>query len=116
MARDRKSQRYEKTDPVSVAAWFGSSSESVEGVIDWDLKSQTMTEAILGVLAAGNAIMFGVSMSGDAVSVTIYAGESKQRKWVSDSIELDDLMNAIWQRGHTRKVVPMTQPAGAAAD
>lgn len=116
MARNRQQPRYTKTDPVSVAGWFGSSNESVEAVLDWDLKAQVLCEAVLGVLAAGNAIMFGVSASGDAVSVTIYAGEVKHRKWVTDAVELDDLMAMVWQRGHTRVIAEIRDISQGVAD
>lgn len=79
--------------------WFLSSDESVQAIANWDLKVEALASAVVQVLAAGDAIMFGVSLAGDAVSVTIYSGERKSRKWVTDSIELDDLMIAIASRG-----------------
>lgn len=99
MARDRNRQQHPKHQQNGHINWFASADSDVTAIADWDLKTQTFAEAVLAVLAAGNAIMFGVSMAGDAISVTIYAGDAKQRKWVSDSIELDDLMAAIWSRG-----------------
>jgi hypothetical protein len=50
--------------------------------------------------------MFGRSYDGTSISVTIYDGESKSRKWVSDSIEFDDLMAMIGQRLQSLKVEP----------
>jgi hypothetical protein len=116
MARNRKTQPYTKVNPLSVAGWFGSSNESVEGIIDWDCKAQTLAEAILGVLAHGSAIMFGVSMAGDAVSVTIYDGEVKHRKWVTDCVELDDLMAIIWKRGHNQRLAEVVDISQGVAD
>lgn len=109
MARNRQNPRYEPTNKESVDAWFASSNSDAHAVLDWDVKAQQMAEAILGVLAAGSAVMFGRSMSGDAISVTIYTGDHKQRKWVADAIEFDDLMAAIWERGHraTARVIPI---------
>lgn len=99
MVRNRTQQQHPKTKEGGHIEWFLRADSDVGEIVDWDVKAQTFTEAVLGVLGAGNAIMFGVSMAGDSVSVTIYAGEQKQRKWVTDCIELDDLMSAIWQRG-----------------
>lgn len=116
MPRTRKPRPYALGDVVSTAGWFGSSNESVDSVGEWDLKSQTLAEAILGVLAAGSAIMFGVSLAGDAVSVTIYTGDTKQRKWVTDAVELDDLMAAIWRRGRMHGNTPTLDHKPEAAD
>lgn len=103
MVRDRSKQQHPKTANGGHINWFASADSDVSAIAEWDLKTQTFTEAVLEVLQAGNAIMFGVSMTGDSVSVTIYAGEAKQRKWVTDSIELDDLMSAIWKRGRDQR-------------
>lgn len=96
--------------------WFKTSDESVAAVADWDIKPEQLAYAILEVLQAGDAVMFGVSMAGDAISVTLYSGEQKQRKWVSDSIELDDLMLHILQAGRTRRGALRRGHLEAAAD
>ena len=114
MVRDRSRQQHPKKAPGGHINWFASADSGLESIEDWDSKAQTFAEAVLGVLAAGNAIMFGVSQQGDAVSVTIYVGDSKQRKWVTDSIELDDLMGVIWKQGRPKggmRIVEAQEPA-----
>lgn len=39
--------------------------------------------------------MFGRSLDGGSISVTIYDGETKSRKWVSDVVDLEDVLTAI---------------------
>lgn len=116
MVRDRSKQQHPKTHNGGHINWFASADSDVSAIAEWDLKAQTVTEAILEVLQAGNAIMFGVSMTGDSVSVTIYAGEIKQRKWVTDSIELDDLMAAILKRGRDQRVGDISPKLRAIGD
>jgi hypothetical protein len=76
--------------------WFATSSDaSALSIGEWDVKTEVLAAAILGVLSRGDAITFGSSMDGGAISVTIYSGDSKQRKWVNDSMELDDLLAVV---------------------
>ena len=96
--------------------WFKTSDESAACVADWDIKPEQLAYAILEVLQAGDAIMFGVSMAGDAISITTYSGEAKSRKWVSDSIELDDLMAVILRTGRQRRGLTHKPLQEAAAD
>lgn len=103
MARNRQTQAHPKKLENGHINWFASADSDVQAIAEWDLKPEAFVAGVLEVLQAGNAIMFGVSMLGDSVSVTVYAGEAKQRKWVTDSIELDDLMAAIAQRGRERR-------------
>ena len=79
--------------------WFATSSDACTLSIEaWDVKTEILAAAILGVLGSGDAIAFGSSMDGGAISVTIYSGDSKQRKWVNDSMELDDLLALVARR------------------
>jgi hypothetical protein len=94
--------------------WFQSADESVESIADWDLKPGHLESAVLGVLSVGDAIMFGVSMAGDAISVTIYSGERKSRKWVSDAIEFEQLLGVIASRAQTTH--PTDKRGESAAD
>lgn len=90
--------------------WYMQSNSSAEGVRDWDLKPGRLESAILGVLGNGHGIMFGVTRDGGAVSVTIYAGEDKQRKYCSDSIELDDLLDLIAIAANPRPPTELRAP------
>jgi hypothetical protein len=59
--------------------------------------------------------MFGVSMAGDAVSVTVYVGEGKHRKWVTDSVELEDFLAVVCERARgARKPANLVDIAQAA--
>lgn len=94
--------------------WFASSGSSTEGVADWDIKTQALAEVVLGLLAQKCAVMFGVALDGRAVSVTIYEGDAKQRKWVTDAIEFDDLIALVGNQLRGRdegKVTPIAKKA-----
>jgi hypothetical protein len=79
--------------------WFATSSDSSAlNVGDWDVKTDVLAAAVLGVLSCGDAITFGTSLDAGAISVTIYSGDSKIRKWVNDSLELDDLLALVAKR------------------
>lgn len=83
--------------------WFQSADESVETIADWDIKAEIFASAILEVLSAGDGVMFGVSLAGDAISVTIYSGDVKRRKWITDAVELDELMALLYRQGRLRR-------------
>lgn len=87
----RKSQRrYTAEEAQKVSIWNLTEDASLEGVRHWDIKAGQFAEAILCILATGSAIMVSTTQQGAAMSLTIYDGDSKVRKYVSDSIELDD--------------------------
>jgi hypothetical protein len=79
----------------AAVSWFASADAGVDGVASWDLKEELLTTAVLGMLSTGRGIMFGTGLSGTAVSVTIYEGDAKSRKWVKDSIELENVLLLI---------------------
>lgn len=116
MSRNRKVVPHPKHNAMSALGWFGSADESMESVGDWDVKQAAMVGAVLEVLSAGDGIMFGISMDGRAVSVTVYSGDTKHRKWVTDAIEFDDLMAAIYRRGLERRGRLGEAEQAAAAD
>lgn len=103
MVRRKSGQRTTAEETSRRRVWWETADSHPSMIADWDLKSEQFTQAVLEVLASGDAIMFGVTQSGDAVSVTIYSGEDKSRKWVADSIELDDLMGVICKRGKAER-------------
>lgn len=98
MPRTRKPATPTQSAAEATIDWFKTADADVSACDDWDIKSALMQEAVLGLLAAGKAVMFGRSYDGASISVTIYDGDSKSRKWVSDSIEFDDLMAVVCQR------------------
>ena len=82
-------------NPVDRIDWFRTANSGTEGIGEWDIKQEQMADAILSLLASGCAIMLGVTSDGGAVSVTIYSGDVKTRKYVTDAIELDDCLAAV---------------------
>lgn len=100
----RKTQKF-APNPSGVfkaRQWFASRDSDVTGVADWDIKQELCVQAIMGVLGTGCAIMLGTTMSGQAISVTVFDGDDKQRRYATDSIEFDDLMDALWTATHPR--------------
>lgn len=78
--------------------WLSHNGSSVEGVRDWDIRDGVFVAAVLGLLAEGCAVMFGTGAEGRAVSITVWDGDNKQRKWVSDAVELDLLLESVVSR------------------
>jgi len=93
--------------------WYATTDSTAEGVADWDIKTDKYAEAILKVLASGCAIMFGTTMDGGAVSVTIFQDEKKSRKYLTDSVELDDWADNILKVYWARQKRNSPQPPGA---
>jgi hypothetical protein len=116
MARNRQQRTYTAEEARTRMDWFASTDSDASTILEWDIKRDVLVEAILEVLQAGDAVMFGRSMDGGAISVTIYSGEAKSRKWVGDSIELDDLMNAVVQRGRAARTNMRHIPVRASGD
>jgi len=76
-------------------SWAESSDAAVSGVVDWDIKTHLLAEAVLCILGTGSGVMFGVTRDGGALAVTIYSGDEKVRKYLHDSVELDDWSDSV---------------------
>lgn len=70
--------------------WNMTEDSTAENVRQWDFKTGLFTEAIMCIIATGAAVMIGTTQAGGAVSLTIFDGEAKIRKYAGDSIELDE--------------------------
>jgi len=75
---------------VKQSIWNMTEDSSAEGVRHWDFKTGLFAEAIVCVIATGAAVMVGTTQHGGAVSLTIFDGEARIRKYVNDSVELDE--------------------------
>lgn len=96
MARSvRKTQNYTHEEAQKKRDWFATSAASVEGIADWDLKTEFVVEVITLALSQGVGIMFGSALGGLAVSITVYDGDEKHRKYVRDAIEFEDALGII---------------------
>ena len=96
MARRPGQQRnYTHEEAQKKRDWFASASASVEGIADWDLKTEFVVEVITLALSQGIGIMFGSALGGLAVSITVYDGDEKHRKYVRDAIEFEDALGVI---------------------
>lgn len=91
------------SDGAQQFEWFKTSNAHAQYCDDWDIKTEPLAEAVLGLLSLGRAVMFGASRDGGAIHVTIYDGESKARSWAADSIEFDDLIALICQRVEAKR-------------
>jgi len=70
--------------------WNLTEDSSAEGVRHWDFKVGLFAEAIICVIATGAAVMVGTTQQGGAISLTIFDGERRIRKYASDSVDLDE--------------------------
>lgn len=112
MAGSKSRRSYTAQQGQERRDWFGTADASAEAVGQWDIKDEALAAAVLGILGAGDAVMFSVTQDGWAVGVTVYSGDSKARKWVTDSIEFDDLMISIARRAKPQIIrIPSEQAA-----
>lgn len=88
MARKKPGNNPEAVQKASI--WYSTEDSSAENVRQWDFKAQQFAEAIICIIATGAAVMVGTTQAGGAVSLTIFDGDAKVRKYANDSIELDD--------------------------
>jgi hypothetical protein len=98
LPRGKAQQRYTHEETLKRREWNLSSNASAESVGDWDIKPEPFIEGILQLLASGTAVMLGSTMSGGAISITLYQGDEKQRRYVTDAIEWDDVWFSICQQ------------------
>jgi len=80
-------------NPESVARqtiWNMQEDASIAGVQHWDIKTAQFAEAVLCILATGSALMIGTTQGGGAMSLTIFDGEARIRKYAGDSVDLDE--------------------------
>lgn len=94
------------TNGAERVAFSFTSNATAADLVNWDLKPTAMQDAVLAGLAAGLGIMFGRSQDGGSISVTIYDGDVKSRKWVSDAIELEDVLAAIVEHAKAQGILP----------
>lgn len=99
MARSNRQRSYTAEEAVKKSIWNLSADASAEAVLDWDIKTELLTEAIQQVLSAGDAILFGTRYDGGAISVTILSGDSKTRKWCDDALQFEDVLGMIVAQG-----------------
>jgi hypothetical protein len=85
------------TRVAAARVWFATADSDASQIGSWDVKTALTVRAILATLAAGCAIMLGVTRDGGAVHITIYDGEAKHRVYIADSVEWDDAMDAVLQ-------------------
>ena len=103
MPRSKRPDGVRITDPEELAQarrldLFGSDA-SVDGIQDWDLKPEVLAQVVLGALAHGQAIMFGVTRDGTGVSIAVKQGEFPwQRKYVHDGYDMVELLDAMAAR------------------
>jgi len=88
MARKKLGNNPEAFQKQSI--WNLTEDASVEGVLNWDYKVAQFAEAIFCILGTGAAVMVGTTQQGGALSLTIFDGEARIRKYAGDSIDLDE--------------------------
>lgn len=75
---------------VKQSIWNVTEDSDAQNVRQWDIKAQQFAEAIICIIATGAAVMVGTTRAGGAISLTIFDGEARVRKYAEDSIALDD--------------------------
>src|SRR4051794_9409962 len=103
MARRRPTDLRRGTSVEKQFEWFAHAASQPAQCDSWEIKTELTCDVLFGLLASGVAVMFGSARDGGALSVTIYDGDSKQRVWIDDAIEWEDLMLALNTRIQARK-------------
>lgn len=111
MPGQRRPATKTRSSAENTVDWFKTADADVSSVADWDIKPHLLQEAVLGLLSVGCGITFGKAWDGEQIVITVYEGEAKKRKYVADSMELDDALGMIVQRlrqqAEKEKVVEM---------
>jgi len=90
MPRKAGQPRYTAETAASRSIWNLQEDASIQGVRHWDIKTGQFAEAILCILATGSAVMLGTTQGGGAMSLTIFDGDARIRKYAGDSVDLDE--------------------------
>lgn len=93
-----------------------SSGADTERINQWDTRPDEFVKVVLGFLARGQAVMFGTSYSGDAVSVAVSVGEKRwSRRTARDEGELIGIMHelALWLQQRDIEERQRTEKPGA---
>ena len=98
MPRPQKPATRTRSAAENTITWFNSVDADVSSCDAWDIKPHLLQDAVLGLLSAGKGVMFGRAWYGEQIVITVYDGEAKQRKYVSDSIEFDDALAILVSR------------------
>lgn len=83
--------------------WFKTAASQPSQCDDWDVKTELLAEAVLGLLSLGKGIMLGTTRDGTAIALTLYDGDNKSRKYIGDAIDFDDAMSVIVDGVRTMK-------------
>ena len=75
--------------------WFKTSASQPTECDEWDIKTEPLAAAILGLLSLGKGIQFGATRDGSSLYITIYDGDTKSREFANDSIDFDDAIAKI---------------------
>lgn len=116
MVRKRNPRDDAATNAHKQRVWDLSSNATAEAIEDWDIKPEQFIQGVLEILSSGAALMLGTTMSGAAVSITIYEGDEKQRVYVADTIEWDDFWLSIVRQAQKRKEASRPQDIRAIGD
>lgn len=90
MARKSGKQGNNPEDQNRQSIWNMHEDASAIGVRHWDIKTGQFAEALLCILATGSAVMLGTTQGGGAMSLTIFDGDARIRKYAGDSVDLDE--------------------------
>lgn len=95
MSRPKQPATRNRSATENSIDWFKSSDADVSECHEWDIKPHLLQEAVLGLLARGYGISFGLGWDKDNITITVFKDEGKKRVRVTDSIEWDDTLAMI---------------------
>lgn len=91
---------------VQALGFFASVDATAEKVGQWDIKTEVMVAAVLGLVGSGRSIAFYTAWHGESVNIRIYEGDAKDDKGARDSVEFDTLMQAIVDKLRAEGTLP----------
>lgn len=98
MGKPRQPATRTRSAAENTIDWFKTVDADVASVDAWDIKPDLLVDSVLGLLSANKGIMFGRAWDGEQIVITVYDGDNKKRKYISDSVEFDDALAMICQR------------------
>lgn len=112
MPRKSTNGRYTPERAQQLMDWYKTADAGLEGIGDWDIKTELLAEFVLTALSLGYGVMFGTVGGGALAGVTIYEGDAKRRKWVRDSVEFEDAMLTALAQWRARAEVIVGEKKG----
>jgi hypothetical protein len=91
----RAGQGKSRAQGGSLDWWQDVAANDSQNVREWDIKQGVLADGLLAILASGRAVTFASSRNGLSISITVYDGDDRRRRWCEGPEQFDDAMAAL---------------------